>query len=72
MSKINAYTAMGLHDDLNSLIDAIRSAPCTYNTPGNITITLGTNKEELSRILYDCRELLECEMQKTTLEVCKD
>lgn len=71
MSKINAYTAMCLYEDLNSLIDEIRSAPCTV-TPDNITITLCVNKEELSRILYDCRELLECEMQKTTLEVCKD
>lgn len=71
MSKINAYTAMWLYEDLNSLIDEIRSAPCTV-TPDNITITLTVNKEELSRILYDCRELLECEMQKTTLEVCRD
>lgn len=65
MNKINAYKAMGLHYDLNSLIDAIRI------TPENM-LNLDTNKEELLRILYDCRELLECEMQKTTLEVCRD
>ena len=71
MSKINAYTAMGLHDDLTSLINSLSSAPCTYKAPNVITITLDVNKDELSRILYDCRELLECEMQKTTLEVCR-
>ena len=64
MSKINAYTAMLLYEDVNSLLDELRS------TPGNV-INLSTNKEEFSRILYDCRELIECEMQKTTLEVCR-